>query len=350
MAASTDVDGSLTGDLANGNVINMGTTAIDEATLTSQLGNHIGEGTTSVASGTATFSFALGSAATAGSVNIAAVQTIGGFEVVNGGTGEDYIVGDANNNTFNGNGGDDYINAGDGDDTITIDGTVEYASDVYVGGFGTDILSITATTILSTTDADITGFETITLGTGGVDVTLTGQSDGFTINGNTGANAIIGSSGVDTITGGAAADIMTGGAGADTFVYAAGVTDTVSAAASVAGIDQILDFVANGSTADLLDLTVTVATVNTAVAAGSADAATFITDINALVNAAGGVGFDTAVNLDISAALVTLNAGDQTGKTFLAVDLDGSDTFTATDFIIDVTGITATLFDTNVFV
>lgn len=168
--------------------------------------------------------------------------------------------------------------------------------------------------------------------------------------GGAAADTVVGGAGADTITGGEGADSMAGGTGADTFVFAAGVTDTVAAAASVAGIDKITDLVLNAALADVIDLTVTVANVNTAIAAGSADAATFVADMNTLVNVAGGAGFDTAVNGDISAVLVTLNAGDQTGKTFLLVDLDGSDTFTATDFIIDVTGVTATSFTTASFV
>jgi hypothetical protein len=181
-------------------------------------------------------------------------------------------------------------------------------------------------------------------------------TDGFVLTGGNGVDIFTGSDGNDTITGGAegdtltggaGADTMTGGTGADTFVFAAGVTDTVAAADSVAGIDKILDLVVNGGDADKIDLTVTVANVNTAIATGSADAATFVDDMSTLLNVGGGAGFDTAVNSDISAALVTLNAGDQSGKTFLAVDLDGNDDFTATDFIVDVTGITATSLTTD---
>ena len=68
------------------------------------------------------------------------------------------------------------------------------------------------------------------------------------------------------------------------------------------------------------------------------------------MNVNGGVGFDTDAAGGISAVIVTANAGDQNTKSFLAVDIDGSDTFTAADFIIDVTGITLTTLDVNVFV
>jgi hypothetical protein len=142
LASATDVDGSASGDAMNGNVINMGATAIDEATVTSALGNHLGEGATSVAAGTATFTFASGSAATSGAVNIAAVQTIGGIENVTGGTGEDYIVGSANDNTLVGNAGDDVLIGGDGDDSLT--GSA--GSDTITGGLGSDTIVFNSTT------------------------------------------------------------------------------------------------------------------------------------------------------------------------------------------------------------
>ena len=134
LAASTDVDGSASGDVMNGNAINLGSTAVDEATITAALGNHLGQGATAVAAGTATFTFANATAASAGAVNIAAVQTIGGIENVTGGTGEDYIIGSSANNVINGAGGDDYIDAGDGDDTIT--GAA--GADSLTGGLGAD--------------------------------------------------------------------------------------------------------------------------------------------------------------------------------------------------------------------
>lgn len=259
LAASTDVDGTLSGDVMNGNVVNMGTTAIDEATITSRLGNHIGEGATAVAAGSATFSFASGSAATTGSVNIAAVQTIGGIETVTGGTGEDYIVGDANNNTINGNAGDDYIDGGDGNDTVIIDSTAEYAADVYVGGLGTDTLSITGTTTLSTTDADISGFENMTI-TGASTVVFTGQTEGFTIDATAAsAQNITTGTGADTIDieDGTATDVdvinVTTTSGVDTVTGFDAAEDDINVDALTASssFDADID-VSDAATADII--------------------------------------------------------------------------------------------------
>jgi hypothetical protein len=56
----------------------------------------------------------------------------------------------------------------------------------------------------------------------------------------------------------------------------------------------------------------------------------------------GGAGFNAAVAGDISAAVVNVNSGDLSGHKFLAVDLDHTGTFTATDFVIEITGSTVT--------
>ena len=243
--------------------------------------------------------------------------------------------------------------------TLTGDAGMTFANGTHANVVTFDAAGVTATgaagvvTFTATTaqNASITGGAGNDALTGGAaNDTINGGAGDDALNGAAGNDVINGGAGADVITGGTGADVMTGGAGADTFVFAAGVTDTVAAAASVAGIDKITDLVVNGAAADLIDLTVTVANVNTAVATGTANAATFIADMNTLLNVAGGAGFDTTVAGDISAALVTLTAGDQAGHSFLAVDLDGSGTFTATDFIVDVTGFTATLLDTTSFV
>jgi hypothetical protein len=241
IANNVDIDGTASGDNVNGNVVNMGATAVDEATVTSQLGNHLGAGATQIAPGTATFTFANGSATTTTATNASQVQTIGGIENIIGGTGEDYIVGSASANTINGNAGDDFISAGDGDDIITVDNGTEYANDVYAGGLGSDTINMGATLTLSSTDANITGIENLTLtGTGNFNLVFTGQDDGFTVTGNVGDNAI-------TSAGGA--DIINAGLGAD--------THTISAAN---GYDQITLTEASGTAVDLVNFDVTLPT------------------------------------------------------------------------------------------
>ncbi|MBK8814553.1 MAG: hypothetical protein IPN42_03145 [Methylococcaceae bacterium] len=73
-----------------------------------------------------------------------------------------------------------------------------------------------------------------------------------------------------------------------------------------------------------------------------ADMETLLTTTDAgFVNFAGG----------IDAAIVVGDAtGSLSGKSFLAVDLDQSGTFTATDFVIEITGSTVTSLTTATFV
>ena len=62
-----------------------------------------------------------------------------------------------------------------------------------------------------------------------------------------------------------------------------------------------------------------------------------------------GQGFDTNAG-GIEAVVITASGGGLAGKSFLAVDLDASDTFTATDFVIEITGSTFASISTATFV
>ena len=321
--------------------------------------------------------------------NVINVSTYSAATTLIGGSGADVITGGAGADVITGGLGVDAMTGDAGDDTLIYALTADLFNtkavvDTITGGDGIDVISVgtNGTTFAIANDDIWTRVNTVetikavanteavtialsvsaeTAGIRTVDLSLTSHPTGNVINvstysaattliGGSGADVITGGAGADVITGGLGVDAMTGGASADTFVFAPGVTDTAAATSSVAGIDKITDLVLNAATADLIDLTVTVANVNTAIATGLANAATFVSDMNTLVNVGSSVGFNTGMNSDISAVLVTLNAGDQSGKTFLLVDLDGSDTFTATDFIIDVTGITATSVTTASFV
>jgi Ca2+-binding RTX toxin-like protein len=312
---STDVDGTgATGDVSTGVAINLGATAIDEATVLSAVTRHMGEGTTSVGVGKATFLFSNANAATVGQVNADVIQTIGSIENITGGSGNDYIVGTSGNNVINGAAGTDYIVAGDGDDTIVVAGTAEEASDVYLGGNGADTLRATADTVFSTTNASITGIETVTMVGTTVDVTLTGQTEGFTITGAADANVVISGAGVDTITGEAGADTITGAAGIDTFIVDAG--DTVITiggtgnSGTIAGLDLITDFTRSDGTALSETLNVGGTAAKAAAAATNGTDSTLTISGTAIkshsVAASGLVSFDDADTF--SAAVTIANA------------------------------------------
>jgi hypothetical protein len=281
------------------------------------------------------------------------------------------------------------VTGGSGNDTLSIDSNVVAATTGFNGGAGTDTLALTGNTAQGgVTLTAIAGIEAITIAntttnvqltsaesnvaagtiltvttsqtTGALTFVGTAETDGgrFSITGGGGADSlvggtstdtIIGGAGNDSITGGAGSDALTGGAGNDTFVFAAGVTDTVSTAVSIVGVDRITDLTLSAATADLIDLTVTVANVGTAVT-GALNEATFVANMNTLLNVAGGAGFNTTVAGTITAAVVTATSGTLSGRTFLAVDLDGSDTFTATDYVVEITGATLTSVTTASFV
>jgi hypothetical protein len=246
-------------------------------------------------------------------------------------------------------------------DDATVDALVNStenagAANPLGGVFGNETLTIIATDnpilpaattglVMDTTALTNAALQLNVTGGGGAD-TLAGGAGADTLVGGAGNDIIGGGAGNDTITGGTGADVMTGGLGNDTYNYAAAATDTVAAAASIAGVDSITDFNFGGVGAllavDLLNLTEVVANVGTTVT-GTLTAGTFVADMNTLLNVAGGAGFNTAVAGTITAAIVTANAGGLVGRSFLAVDVDGSDTFTVADFVIEVTGFTGTI-------
>jgi Ca2+-binding RTX toxin-like protein len=126
----------------------------------------------------------------------------------------------------------------------------------------------------------------------------------------------------DTFTGGWSGDTLTGGAGSDTFIYN-GADESL-----FIHRDHITDFDAS---ADHLQLDVDVAGINNAVSG----AASTVTDIVNLAN-----GHLTADH----AMLVDVTSGALTGSTLLLIDANGTNGFqAASDYCIDVTGMTGTL-------
>ena len=114
--------------------------------------------------------------------------------------------------TITGTAASEIIIAGGGNDTI-----VGAQNDALLsGGGGTDTLQVGAS-FNSTSDAQITGIENVTLTAPGLTLNLSQQSDGFKILGSSGADFIIGSSGVDIINGQGGTDTFTGGGDADQF-------------------------------------------------------------------------------------------------------------------------------------
>jgi Ca2+-binding RTX toxin-like protein len=224
--------------------------------------------------------------------------TLTAITLIDGGAGNDTIIGNVAVNTIQGSGGDDTINAGDGNDIIQYTGTAN-GFDAVDGGAGTgDTISALAnSTVIGL--SSITGVETITAGaftgvyiagSGNADtlnfsaVTLTaitrveGGAGNDIITGNTAVNTLWGGLGNDTIDGGSGNDIILGDEGDDILIGGAG-NDTITGGI---GTDTVSYAYATAN----LTVNLTLTTAQT-VATGDADT------ITTIENVIGGSGVDT---------------------------------------------------------
>lgn len=344
---------------------NTGDTITSDTSGTDSVQITAASGTFTVASGveTITLNGSTALSVTAGGSTNNLINGNSGINTLNAGSGNDSVLGNAGNDILNGGAGNDTLNGGTGNDALT-GGTgddkylVDSSTDTVVEltGEGTDTVESTASfTLTSATPANdfvenLTLAGTAVSGTGNLsNNTITGNTSNNSLDGLAGADTINGGAGNDTITGGTGRDVVVTGAGDDQLVFAALVTDTVATATSVAGVDLYSDLLLNGGGDDLINLIETVVNVGTTVT-GSLDEATFVDNMNTLLNVGSGAGFNTSVANTITAAIVTANDGDLAGRTFLAVDVVASDTFTAADFVIEITGSTVTSLTAATFV
>lgn len=265
-----------------------------------------------------------------------------------GNTSNNTMTGNSGNNSLNGGVGDDTMIGGVGDDTYFVDSINDAVNEA--GGSGMDTVNSTVSFTLST------ALENLTLaGTGVIDGV--GNINANILIGNSANNTLLGLGGNDNINAGAGNDSITGGVGKDTIItgtgndtvfLAAGIADSVATASSIAGVDLYSDLQLAFGVADTIGLTVVVENVGALVLAGTLNQATFVSHMNSLLTTAA-QGFVQFIG-GIDASVVTATAGDLAGRSFLAVDLDSSDTFTATDLVIEVTGSNFTSISTATFV
>ncbi|MBB4186323.1 Ca2+-binding RTX toxin-like protein [Sinorhizobium terangae] len=146
-----------------------------------------------------------------------AVVTVGGvaedilrkIENIYGGSGDDTITGDAQNNLFRGGGGSDVLDGGAGNDTV--DYTDKTTSVVVTLGGATP----TTVFVNGLAEDTISNFENAYGGSG--DDILTGNGQANTLRGEAGNDTLDGGGGDDSLFGGAGNDTVDGGAGVDTF-------------------------------------------------------------------------------------------------------------------------------------
>lgn len=160
-------------------------------------------------------------------------DSIRNFENLTGGSGNDTLTGNLNDNVLNGGGGNDSLKGGKGDDTYVVDS----AGDIVVEALaqGTDTVQ---TTVAYTLAANVENLQVL----GNADCNATGNASGNRMVGNGYANRLEGLDGNDTLEGGYGQDTLLGGAGDDTYLLnnktSTQITDT-------AGVDTVrLDYLA----------------------------------------------------------------------------------------------------------
>jgi hypothetical protein len=113
-----------------GTVVNLGSTAVTSASVINKTTNFLSGNLSEVAAGSVGYIFANNS-----TVNSAILDTVGGIENVNGGTGKDYIVGNSEANVITGGLNVDHLIGGDGADDFVFTGgiTIDTVGDFVTG-------------------------------------------------------------------------------------------------------------------------------------------------------------------------------------------------------------------------
>lgn len=157
-------------------------------------------------------------------LDFTAVNLIG-IGRVQGGDGNDTIIGNADANIIWGEAGDDILSGGAGNDTLKGGAGIDTADYSYTTAGVTVSLAVTAAQTVAVGDVDtITEMEN-----------LTGGSGNDTLTGTNAANTIDGGAGDDIIDAGRGNDIIVGGAGTDTAVFA-GVSTTYNLVTSAGSV------------------------------------------------------------------------------------------------------------------
>jgi Ca2+-binding RTX toxin-like protein len=154
-------------------------------------------------------------------------------EEVDGGHGDDHLVGNATANVLRGADGDDVLNGGAGDDVLGRDGASP-GSDVFIGGAGNDTVDYAfapgdlALSIDGVANDRVPGDPAAGVDNIRTDVeNVTGGIGGDHITGDGGSNRLTGGPGDDTLVGLGGDDVLLPGAGIDTINGGPGL-DTAS--------------------------------------------------------------------------------------------------------------------------
>ncbi|NOS75455.1 MAG: hypothetical protein HOP36_13195, partial [Methyloglobulus sp.] len=281
-----------------------------------------------------------------------------GNDTLNGGAGNDTLVGGDGNDSLIGGTGigllvHDTMTGGAGNDTYSVDSLTDVVNESILDGGTTDLVNSTVSFDLGVVAN--AGVENLLLQSGLIG---TGNTLANEITGNASNNTLSGLGGNDKINGGGGGnDTITGGAGKDTVITGIGddivkftaATDS-SASSGTTNIDVYSDLLLNGVVAggDTIDVSALNFAAGNVVSGGAAitgvlsSEANFVANMNTLLTSTNGFGFDGNATTGLADfAIVTGGVGSAAallGKTFLAIDVNGSETFTAADFVIELTG------------
>ena len=225
-------------------------------------------------------------------------------------------------------------------------------SDTVLGGEGIDTFNFSGTSGVLVLDSRVDQVELVTLGgVSAIGVDASGGLTALSITGNAGANAITGTLFADTITGGAGVDALNGGDGNDVFLVSlatdmaseealdggngtdvlrfTGATGTLTLAAFVTNLEQVVIGTAAGATTGTAALNVDASLVGSALS---------ITG-NAGANALTGTAFEDTITGGAGADILNGGAGNDLFAVAAVADLtateqinggDGSDTLRLT--------------------
>ncbi len=207
---------------------------------TNQLWGGSGSDTASYVGTSGTVQADLG--AQAGYVDGVLVDQMNSIENLTGGSGSNFLIGDAGANVLTGGASTDYLYGQDGNDTLIGGGAAPGDANQLWGGTGSDTASYAGTS--GSVHADLA---TQAGHVGGVLTDLMNSIENLT--GGSNADTLLGDTGANRLMGAAGGDVLWGRGGADVFVYQDYADSNL-----VTGYDQIGDFVSGTSKLDLTAL------------------------------------------------------------------------------------------------
>jgi serralysin len=210
-----------------------------------------------------------------------------------GGAGDDRLTGGAGNDTLQGATGSDTFDGGAGSDTFFIGETGDVVQDSGTTGYDRAMIDNAAGVSLAlggwsgveridghtgNDTIDATGYATA--------LTLTGGEGGDVLTGGAAGDALYGGEGNDTLNGGGGSDALNGGLGADVFEFGAGFGQDVIG--DFENGTDLIDFSGHGGVSSTADLVITQDGDNTVItlAAGGTDRITLTDTLATAIDAA----------------------------------------------------------------